>query len=127
MARTDEDGVSDLVGQTGKEDLRLLLRDHALEAHALSEKMRREESDLVDFLFSGEDPNPEVTMKLVTTLDRLRASAGDDFRRSVALLEEAGKRPAPVQIAVVNQNRAEVRAESTQAMGPGHRRELQGS
>jgi len=83
-------------------ELRLLLHEHALGTHALAEKALKHESELLDFLLSGQAPHPSEVLGLICGLEKLRRSAANELKQSAVLLEGRRERTAPVQIAVVN-------------------------
>jgi len=87
----------------GSLDLEKLLRLHAVQASHIANQAAIAEGKFLSFAQDQGCPDPAHAIKIVECLERVRANAVGDIRRTVSVLSELHRKPVPVQIAVVAQ------------------------
>ncbi len=84
-------------------DIESLLTDHILDADEHAKDLSRTCSQLVEFLFSGEQPDPVATLGLVKDLSALCSTSSAEMRKSIELLSRIRRQPPPrVQVVSVD-------------------------
>jgi hypothetical protein len=92
-------------GQTplAVEDVEALLTDYALDADERARDLARTATQLTEFMFSADAPDPVATLGLIKDLSTISRANAEEMRRTIELLVRIRRQPPPrVQVVAVD-------------------------
>ena len=89
------------------EDIESLLTEHVLNSDEHAVELGKTCSQLIEFMFSSEKPDPVATLKLVRELSAQARANAKDMRQNIKLLAHL-RRSAPPRVQVLNMGDAQI-------------------